>query len=340
MKVLALTICAAASVAASWAAADCPAPPDPVVSLSFDSRYADDSDSRSDIDPDALAEVEDAIGPVDDFLRDLTSAANDVFDPDKDAGAIADCVLARIAVWAQADALSDLSSETAQLTIGSRMAGFGLVLMQVLPFAGDQGQADMARDWMVRLMRAQTRFWEDDAPSGARQGNLRAWAALGAASTAAITGDTPLRSWAAWSVSHVLCSAATDGSLPQEMRRGSLALRYQLHAIAPLVVTTLLLERQGVALQSACDDALERVVAFAVDDLEDGAASRAITGEVQSFFDGSDALKDFNLAWIEAYLQIEGVGDRDRLDRLAEGMRPLRYSKLGGDQTLIWDEMR
>lgn len=322
------------------ALAECAAAPEPVLSLSYGSRYTADSTTRSEIDAAGAAEADDALRPVDDFLRDLTETANGVFEDGADTRAIADCVLGQIAIWAEADALSDLQSETSNLTVGSRLAGFGLVLLQVLPHATDKGQVAVIKDWLRRLVQAQTQYWETEAPNGARQGNLRAWAALGGASTAAILDDPALRSWAAWSVSNVLCSASPDGSLPQEMGRGSYALHYQLHAIAPLVVATLLLNRQGVDLQNTCDGALGRIVAFAVNDLDSGAATQALSGEVQSYFDGTDTLDGFNLAFIEPYLQLDDIPNREALNRLAEPYRPLSYSKLGGNQTLIWQAMR
>lgn len=324
----------------SAAQANCAVAPEPVLSLSYGSRYTDDSATRSEIDPAAAEQADDALRPVDDFLRGLTEQANGVFEAGADATAIADCVVGQIAVWAAADALSDLGSDTSNLTVGSRIAGFGLVLMQVLPLATNQTEVATIKAWLGRLMQAQTAYWENDAPDGARQGNLRAWAALGAASVAEILNDAALRSWAAWSASHVMCSASPDGSLPQEMGRGSYALHYQLHAIAPLVVATLLLDRQGISLQAICDGALGRIVAFAVNDLQSGAATQAITGEVQSYFDGSDTLEGFNLAFIEPYLQLNDMPNRDALDRLAETYRPLSYSKLGGNQTLIWQALR
>lgn len=330
----------ACGLTGTMAVADCATAPEPILSLSYGSRYTDESATRSEIDTAGAAEADDALRPVDDFLRDLTEAANGVFEDGADQGAIADCVVSQIAVWAEADALSDLQSETSNLTVGSRLAGFGLVLMQVLPHATDADQVKVIQDWLRRLIQTQTRFWETDAPDGAKQGNLRAWAALGAASAAGILDDAALRSWAAWSVSNVLCSANPDGSLPQEMGRGSFALHYQLHAIAPLVVATLLLNRQGVDLQNTCDGALGRAVAFAVNDLDSGAATQAITGEVQSYFDGTDTLEGFNLAFIEPYLQLDQMPNRDALSQLAESYRPLGYSKLGGNQTLIWQAMR
>jgi poly(beta-D-mannuronate) lyase len=314
----------------------CPPPPEPVLSLSFGSRYAEGDESRSEIDPEAAEEAGDAIRPVDDFLRDLADTANEVFEEDADQTAIADCVLSQIGVWARADALSDLSSETAGLTAGSRIAGFSLVLMQVLPFARNADDVAVVKDWMRRMMQAQTAFWETEAPDRARQGNLRAWAALAGASTAAILDDTALRAWSAWSVANVLCSADPDGSLPQEMRRGRFALHYQFHAIAPLVVSTALLKEQGIDLRATCDDALSRVVAFAMNDIDDGAATTAITGKTQSFFDGTDEFEGFLFAWIEAYLALGDIPNGDALNRFADQYRPLRYSKLGGNQTLFW----
>jgi poly(beta-D-mannuronate) lyase len=315
---------------------DCPAAPDPVISLGFDSRYVPEDASRSEIDPEARDKAMAAIAPVDQFLRDLVRAANRVVAgrPGTDAG----CLLMQLAAWAHADALSDLGSDTARLTIGARLAGFALVLRQITPATTRPDDAEIVRAWLVTRITEQITFWEDMAPPGARQGNLRAWAALAGAAVASLTDDAAIRDWSAASLSDVLCTVAPDGSIPQEMTRGRLALHYQLHAIGPLVTGVLILGEQGVMLHDTCDGALARAVLFAVDDLETGAATQAITGEIQSFFDGSAELRGFHLAWIEAYLRLPEMPGRDALDLLAEEWRPLNYSKLGGNQTLLWGE--
>jgi poly(beta-D-mannuronate) lyase len=245
-------------------------------------------------------------------------------------------VISQIAVWAEAEALTDLKSPASNLTMGSRFAGFGLVLLQVLPHTTRTEDVTLIKSWLATLQAHQTEFWETGAPDKSRKGNLRAWAALSAAAAADILDDPVLRAWAQFSVSYVLCSAADDGSLPQEMTRGKYALKYQLHAIAPLVVTTLLLERKGIPAQDLCDGALARVIGFAVADLDSGAATEAITGKVQTFFDGSDKIEGFHLAWLEPYLVFDKGPDRPVMEKLAEKYRPLNYSKLGGDQALIW----
>lgn len=311
----------------------CPPPPEPVLTLDYGSRYTDDSETRSEIDDAAEAELEASLQPLDDFIRVLAELANQVYLADAPRAEIAECVTRQIAVWARAQALQDLASSTARLTIGSRIAGFGMVLRQVTPHGGAPEDLVVIQDWLSALAHAQMTFWEEDAPPGAKRGNLRAWAALGAAATADLTDDGILRSWAAWSMDYVLCSAAPDGSLPQEMSRGRLAYHYQLHAVAPLVVTTRLLRDHGLYPGARCGDALTRVVAFTLADMSDGARTREITGEDQRYFDGEDSLSGYNLAWLPAW---QTLAPDPELAQLAADFQPLSSSKLGGDQSLIW----
>lgn len=337
-RLLAMTL--AGTFAAGAALADCAPAPEPIVSLDFASRYAEDDESRSELDSEAAAAAEDALRPVEDFLRDLTEAANEAADR-RDATAAA-CVMEQMAEWARADALSDLGGGTAELTIGSRFAGLSLVFLQLAPLVGTSDDAAEVRDWLDRRIADQIAFWETEAPDGARQGNLRAWAALAAAARGADRdGPNALRFafWAGASASYVLCTADRDGSLPQEMRRGSRALQYQLHAIAPLAVTSLLLDHAGMPLAPVCDGALDRAVGFALNDLKDeGRAAQAITGQTQTFFDGKDTIEGFHLAWVTAYLKLPGMQNAELARDAVSGLGVLSYSKLGGNQMVLWEK--
>jgi poly(beta-D-mannuronate) lyase len=246
---------------------------------------------------------------------------------------VADCVLSQVAQWAGSGALADLKSRNANLTIGSRLASFGMVVLQVMPYRSTDLHLVTIRPWMQDLMNRQMLFWEERAPDGAKRGNLRAWAALAGSATSTILEDPIIRGWSAGSASYVVCTAESDGALPQEMTRGKYALHYQLHAIAPLTVSTALLARKGIDLTSICGGALDRVVNFAVSDLQTGQRTATITGKTQSFFDGTDKIEGFNLAWLEAYLSVHYD---PALTTLADQYRPLNYSKLGGNQTLMW----
>lgn len=313
--------------------AACAAAPEPVVELRYVSRYEQSDETRATIDPLREAEAEAAVAPLDDFIVMLATGLDRIYaGPAKARMAAADCVLEQIAAWAEADALSRLETETVRLTVGSRYAAFALILWQTLPYAHDHPSRQAILDWLDRRMHEQILFWQD-AAAGARQGNLRAWAGLAAAAVSVQTGDAEMRDWAKVAILDVLCSANADGSLPQEMTRGRLALHYQLHAIAPLVTAAAILERQGVPVSRDCEGALHRVVEFAVRDLDDGSRTRDITGIEQNLFDGTDKLQPFQLAWIEPYLVL---AEDERLEALRGTLGALSYSKLGGNQTELW----
>ncbi len=312
---------------------DCTAAPPHVISMTYVSRYDDDESARATLDEDREVEVESALAPLDGFIDELADQTEGLYVGSiKERTNVADCIVARLGEWADADALSDLGTETVQLTIGARLAGFALVLWQTTPYTADDPRRAVVLDWLGRRMRAQIDFWAD-APGRSQQGNLRAWAALAAAAISVHSDAADMRDWAAESLDEVMCSASVDGSLPQEMRRGKFGLHYQLHAIAPLVTTALLLERQQIPATEICEGALHRIVEFAASDLIDGAKSAEITGVEQSFFDGTQELTAYQLAWIEQYLLLR---KNPTLEALAEGLRPLIYTKLGGNQTELW----
>ncbi|MBU2981402.1 alginate lyase family protein [Lentibacter algarum] len=324
-SLLALSVCLPGA-----ALADCTAAPEPLVSLSFESRYADDDPSRSILDEDAEEEAKEALKTLDTFINDLSTRTDAALESNDSEAAV--CVMQALATWAEADALSNLKTETVQLTIASRIAALALVAAQVSPSAQPAHTATVTA-WLTRRTEEQMTFWET-APEGAASGNLRAWAALAVASTALLNNDHVMRGWAAWSLSYVACTANEDGSLPQEMSRKHLALHYQLHAVTPLTVTATLLEQQGVSVMNRCERALDRIVAFTVRDLTAGGAeSEAITGEEQSLNQGAGDLKDFQLAWAESWLTLRA---NPELEAIVAPRRPLRYSKLGGDQTRLW----
>lgn len=311
-------------------AAACPDFATPITSLSFESRYEEADDSRSAIDPETEGAAKAALEPLDAFVTDLSARADAALSAGDRAEAA--CIVTALERWAQADALADIGSETAALTLGSRLSGLALVAAQVLP-AGSQAQRLEVSAWLRRRMADQMTFWET-APRGAAGGNLRAWAGLAGAGTALVTGDPVVRGWAAWSVTYIACTAAADGSLPQEMGRGRLALHYQFHAVVPLTVAAALLNQQGVPVRDGCDQALDRIVGFALRDVRaGGTASAAQAGEDQTLNRGIAGLADFQLSWAEAWLSL--VADPD-LEAEIAARRPLRYSKIGGDQTRIW----
>ncbi len=323
--------------------ADPPGPPKtacfdqiaPVTQLAYPSRYLKDSKSRSDFDEKANVAVDAALKPVDDFIKKLAVEANNSLTKgEQKAERSADCVVERVYQWAVVDALGDLDSEGAQLSVPSRVAAIAIAYAQALPKATKLDRTEVIEDWLrVRVQDSMT-YFDTKAPPRASSNNLRAWAGLGAAQIGLILDDPVITDWAIASVKLVACAANADGSLPNEMWRGKLALHYQIHAVGPLVFAAALLKDKDPGLLQACDGAIIRAAKFAVAGAKDPKIVEAITGEKQKFDPDPAKLRAHEFAWIAAFLsQVEDP----EIKAFALNFEVLSNSKLGGKQNLIWN---
>jgi poly(beta-D-mannuronate) lyase len=320
--------------AADAPVAVCFDPVAPVTALDIPSRYKDDSKNRSDFDEEANAAVEAALKPIDDFIVQLVKTANAALTAKpEDQAVLADCVLDRLAPWADADGLSGLTSQGGQLSAPSRIAGMAMAYAQVRGLATQDGRQARIESWFATRTRASMAFFDTEAPPRASQNNLRAWAALEAAQVGLLTGDAEIKAWAAGSVRLVACTANADGSLPNEMWRGKLALHYQIHAVGPLVVSAALLATDAPDLFTACDSAILRAARFAVSGAQDPAIVEPAAGAKQSFNPDPAKLKAYEFAWLVPLMR---NADLPELAAFASQFKTLANSKLGGDQDLVW----
>jgi poly(beta-D-mannuronate) lyase len=325
------------SVRSSFAAAkQCGVIPDPVVSLSFGSRYKDDSQSRSDIDEESDADVTRALMPVDAFVQDLMRDANSVRRAPLKNKRLARCALAAIDHWAKLDALSDLRTTNAKLAVPSRLGGIAIAYAQL----GDLRQMDPAarsriESWLRTRAEATMSFFDNEAPKGASRNNLRAWAGLAVGQVGIIVGDQAMISWSAETVGHMIADANPDGSLPLEMKRAKYALHYQLHAVAPLVAATALLCETGNGRDQDMVG-LRKIVDFSLNGLEDPATIELVAGAPQQTKRGFQNNRGM-LAWLEPYVALTGD---TRAGEIAATIGPLQNSKLGGDLTRIYNGRR
>lgn len=324
-----------ASPLAAEEAAKCPTDTKPVVTLGFGSRYTDDSENRSDFDEESDKAVTAALKPIDDFITDLARQSNTFNDPGtkpEEAQKAAACVLDSILAWAKADALSELTTQGANLSAPSRVGGIAFAYAAALKVVPQpEGKAEIDA-WLLARSKQTMAFFDTKAPPRASQNNLRAWAGLAVTRVGLVLDDPALIDWGAETLRLIACTADSDGSLPNEMWRGKLALHYQLHAVAPLVTSAALLQDERPELFSDCDRALPRIVSFTLDGLDDPAAVEKITGEKQTV-GGTRKARDFELAWIPAYLALDP--DPEIAARIAK-IKELGNSKLGGDQRLLW----
>lgn len=311
----------------------CAATPEPVISLDHGSRYTAKDKSRSDFDEASNDDVNAQLKPVDDFISDLAGAANRAVSTAADRAAATDCVLSGLAVWAKADALGRLDTMNAQLSAPSRIAGLAFAYAQVRPYLDPSADQAAVEAWLSARARATMDYFDTDAPKNASRNNLRAWAGLAVARIGLTVEDQAMIDWADDTARLVACQAAPDGSLPLEMAREELALHYQLHAVTPLVVTAALLQARGHDLFLTCDRAIPRAVSFVLDGFEDPKLVERLTGHPQSYFNGDEELRSFELAWAQAYLS---VFHAPRLTEFVASYGALGNSKIGGRQSLLW----
>lgn len=311
----------------------CPAAPAPVTSLTYGSRYTDDSKTRSDIDEASNAEVDKALKPVEQFINELIKMSNTALtDGDK---ARAGCVLDWLAAWADAGALTDLKTLNVQLSVPARYAGLAMALLQADVAGGlDAGKRGRVVAWLKQAAGAMIEFFDTEAPTNASKNNLRAWAGLAAAAVGRLDGDTALLDWAKASLELVACQASPDGSLPLEMNRADKALNYQLHATAPLIVTADLLAATGYDGYAACGGKLAQIAAFSLRAIDDPAIVEAINGKKQTFQTGKQEIEPYMLAWVEPLLRHHPDAG---IDAYVGDLRPLSHAKLGGNLTRLGD---
>lgn len=311
----------------------CPAAPEPVTSLTYGSRYTDESKTRSDIDEASNAEVDKALKPVEQFIGELIKMSNTALvENDK---ARAGCVLDWLAAWADAGALEDLKTLNVELSIPARYAGLAMALLQAEAVGGlDAEKRGRVVAWLQAAAESMVAFFDGEAPPNASRNNLRAWAGLAAAAIGRLDGDTALLEWAKGSFELVACQANPDGSLPLEMNRADKALNYQLHATAPLIVTADLLKATGYDGYAACSGKLLQIAAFSLRAVDDPALVEAISGKRQTFQTGKQQVEPFMLAWVEPLLRHHPDA---AISAYVDDLRPLSHAKLGGNLTRIGD---
>jgi poly(beta-D-mannuronate) lyase len=127
---LAMAMTLIATPLAAEDAPDCPAAVEPVVSLGFGSRYAEDSKNRSDFDEESDKAVTAALKPIDEFITELAKQTDVLNNPETEeevALAAATCVIDSILPWAEARTFLRRRVSAAlpllmrQRVIGSRM---------------------------------------------------------------------------------------------------------------------------------------------------------------------------------------------------------------------------
>lgn len=342
----------AATAATAAKQSGCPDYPAPVLALNFGSRYAapdnttDPNSSpiagpttgpntHTQLDTESDRAVTRALAPVDQFISALARDSNQALMQNN--ASRAQCALSAMQLWAQADALRDLNTAHAKMVVPSRLAGIAMAYALLHPLATSDRQKKIIETWLLRRGKDMQIYFEIDAPPGVANNNLQAWAGLAATRIGLSTNDVDLAAWGGQSAQKVACHTAPDGSLPLEMQRGQFALHYQLHSLTPLVATAALLTSVKIDLLASCDHAILRAADFALRALNDPGIAAEIAGQPQSYFNGTEQLHAFEMAWlVPLALYRKPPAPAPVAPPPTILLESLSHTKLGGRQSLVW----
>lgn len=338
-SLLALTAAMAAPSQGRAAEATCFKTPTPVISLGFGSRYEANSATRSDIDEESDAAVTKALKPIDQFIQNLAKVVAKA-QTEKDITtrrAYQRCVVDSIYAWAKADALKDMRTPNAKLSVPARIGGLAILFAESRDqVPGLHDRERIVENWLKKRADEIVYFFENEATKGSARNNLRAWASMAVGEVGVLNRDRGLVEWSILSNNNMISNASADGSLPLEMNRQRYALHYQLHAMAPLVTSVARLCEAGYGKGGADLNKLMTMARFSVAAVKDPKIVQKINGKSQTVKAG---LKNNipAIAWLEPYVSL--TNDLD-LQKEFASLRPLSNSKLGGNLTTLYQGQR
>ena len=315
------------------ATAPCVVPP-PVLTLALESKYGKDGPERDDVDPEAEAAFNAGLKPVLEFQRPIVTMANRFTEKGNQNDAA--CVITWLAAWAKADALSQMGNHTAEYKRSTTLAGLAMAYMQVRRAMQDSSDIPIIDRWLaMTATRIRDHFDGLKPTRRSFANNHRYWAAFAVGATAAITGDKPLFDWAMDSLKRAACAATPEGALPLELARGKKAREYHFHALNALVPLAELAEANGVSAYTLCNKGLQRIVAYAVDAIDNPATMAKDAHAEQEAFDDKSLLPPTSrLPFLEIYLK--RFPGQLTLPKNIMKDAPFRLSDLGGRVHLLF----
>jgi poly(beta-D-mannuronate) lyase len=267
-----------ALVLAATGASACPSPPATMKDLDIPRFYGDAKGSV--IDPKQKALHDAAVGPLTEFVREVTSNADKAHRRIKltDRQETASCALGWIAAWAQGDAwLGRMAQAQAEYQRKWDLAGIALAYLKVKSYATPE-QRHIIEPWLMRFADASRAFFDDPKH---RRNNHWYWLGLAIGATALATDSD--RHWqiAAGIMADAARDIAADGTLVMELERGGRALLYHTFAAMPLIALAELGRTKGEDWYALNDGALHRLVAVTIQGMTDHAVFERRVGMPQ-----------------------------------------------------------
>jgi poly(beta-D-mannuronate) lyase len=311
--------------------------PEPVISLSSESRYVSDDPARAEVDPDAAEAYELAVAPLRAFEREVVRHANRYVRSQGRTPAHAARCGGMLWRWANAGALDEMGSDTAHFNRSAAVSALSLAWMQVRDAIDPQDEERRTIEtWFERRGRSVLDYYDEKRPDQrSARNNHRYWAGLATAGAGLAAGSQKLLDWGLGSAELGLAQVDADGALPLELSRGKRALYYHAYALGPLLMLAEIGAANGRSLDGLHGGALHRLVRFTLSAIDRPEHIAAKAGEPQEPLgrDGG-AFDKSDVAWLEIY-NARHPDENPWAERMT-ALRPLTLTRLGGDLTLLF----
>ena len=268
------------AVKASGLAYACPAGVHLPVDFVTDGFYALNDPTHSIVDPARMKAYAASSGPVKQDGNEVVAAA----DAYRTTGSVsaARCAIAHIEANARGRALTGkMSSNQAYYVQGWVLGAEAIAYLKVRDSgAVSPEQAAVILPWMKQVAQQARDYYDaKEKKDGASSlNNHDYWAAVELGAVGIAANDQMDFDWAMKAARSGIAAIRSDGTLPEEMRRGTRALHYHLYAAAPLVMLAELGDPNGAGLYAASDGALKRLVRVSTAGLLDPSLFEKTTG--------------------------------------------------------------
>jgi poly(beta-D-mannuronate) lyase len=317
----------------------CVAPPTAVRTLESQGFYTDRRFSEPDparLDADAAA-----ARPLRGFLDATQRGAEDwlrAASPDPAA-----CALGALDAWARDGALLGAFNRQAGYHRAWTLAGAATAFLVIRDAPGlDPAALARVGAWMGDVARRVTPNYDRIPPpretAQEARNNLATWAGFAVAAAGVAAGERALLDWGRARLSFTLGQVDGAGALPEEVRRGRMALHYHLFSLWALAPLLRIAEANGHRPSTAEDAALTRLVALVAASIDDPGRMAAIAGVAQGHL-REDPRFDSRTRFARDAHGIEvlqGFRPDLALEALLGPHRPFRHAWLGGPVTLLW----
>lgn len=297
--------------------------------LEFDSKYAGSGKSRDIINPLALMKYKLATRDIEAFEKGLAESS-DAHVAGR-AGA-AQCTLAWLQEWAQADAMLGPANGQGKAVRKWLLAAVAFNYLKVADaVAAETARRQRVHVWIGRLADAVVADYQADPV--ARMNNHHYWAAAAVGASGIILQRRDLTAWSQKIYRQAMANVDQDGVLPNEMARASRALFYHNYALMPLTMVAEMARVNGIDLYAENDCALCRLANRVLTGMADPVFFVQRTGVRQEIAE----LDGRGLAWLPAFHAL--CADDARLSELMVRYRPIASRRLGGNLSQVYDNI-